>query len=172
MQDAILDFLSLKVCQHFANLPLDTCSEDVEVWVRKKTLLYPREINLRLSFIHYSFHKDAGGAAAFFSTLWIRSTAAALSHKNGVSASPRKQDKRRNRNSICLRLLVPLGFWVSCWNAAIVATSWRGSREIVRTFSQCEMFGEYKENKINFRGFRVAIFNRIWNIEGDQKLDG
>lgn len=109
-KDAILDFLSLKVCQHFANLPLDTCSEDVEVWVRKKTLLYPREINLCLSFIHYSFHKDAGGAAAFFSTLWIRSTAAALSHKNGVSASPRKQDKSRNRNSICLRLLVPLGF--------------------------------------------------------------
>lgn len=98
------------MCQHFANSLLDTCSEDIE-WVRKKTLLYPREINLCLSFIHYSFHEDAGGAAAFFSTLRIRSTAAALSHKNRGSASPRKQDKSRNGNSICLLLLVPLGFW-------------------------------------------------------------
>lgn len=135
----LISFFFKDVCRHFASAASDNaCSADAEVWEGKKTLLsLSEEDKSRLVFsclpsIHYSFHEDAGEAAADCSTLWSSVTSAALGCENLHPAQRMGGNQDKSRNMLTLDKLVPLGFWVSGWIAAIVAASWKGGLEHVR----------------------------------------
>lgn len=123
------------------------CSADAEVWEGKKTLLYLRKINPGLCppvyhpVIILFMRMAARLQPSAISTPWSPVTSAALSWQS-LHPAQRMQGQGLWIFMLTLDKLVPLGFWVSGWNAASVAASWKSGLERVRAELHCWNFKE------------------------------